>query len=247
MTLMKKKFLFLLVLLLSYRLSWAVIDIPQNLTKSDREESLRVLGFGTSNKILSDPYPLGGYSGFEFGVAVSTLPTDRLKNLGSKLATGQTDVSYTSFSMGKGLYNNIDIFLSLTPYVQSIQMSQFGGQVRWSFYQAENLPLSFSFLLNANSSNIANQVSLRTLGTDIIGGLNVNRVALFTGIGTVSTAGDFLGGTRGITDSGYQESENVSGFHFLFGVNVRISDYFISAEVDHYRDTVFSGKLGMRL
>ncbi len=240
------RYLILLSILLPC-LSQAVIDLPLNLTKSDREESLRILGFGTSSKILSDPFPLGGYSGFEFGVSVSSIPTNQIKTLGSKLATGQSDISYSSFSIGKGLYNNIDVFFNLTPYVQSIQMSQFGGQLRWSFFQAENLPLSFSLLFNANSSNISNQLSLRTYGADLIGGLNVDRVALFSGAGLVSSAGDFLGGPRGITDTGYQESESVSGVHFLFGVNVRLADFFLNLEVDHYRDTVFSGKLGLRL
>ena len=244
---MKSHLLLALLLFLSASNLWAIIDIPQNLTKTDREESLRILGFGTSNKILSDPYPLGGYSGFEFGFAASNLPTDQLKNLGSKLSTGQTDISYASISIGKGLYNNIDVFLNLTPYVQAIQMSQFGSQVRWSFYQAENLPLSLSLLLSGNSSTISNQVSLRTYGFDFIGGLNVNRVAAYAGVGTINSSGDFLGGTRGLTDSGYQEHESVSGYHFLLGVNVRINDFFISGEVDRYRDTVFSGKLGMRL
>ena len=242
-----KKYLLLLLFILLPRASWAVIDIPQNLTKSDREESLRILGFGTANKTLSDPYPLGGYSGFEFGVSVSDLPIEELKNLGNKLATGQTDVSYTSFSIGKGLYNNVDVFFNITPYLQTIQMSQFGGQVRWSFFQAENLPLNLSFLFNANSSNISNQLSVRTIGGDLLGSINVNRVALFSGIGSITTAGDFLGGPRGLTDSGYQESESVTGLHLVLGVNVRLIDFFISAEVDHYRDTVFSGKLGLRL
>ncbi len=240
------KNLFLLLILIP-SLSWATIDIPQNLTKSDREESLRILGFGTSNKVLSDPYPLGGYSGLEFGISVSSVPTDELKNLGSKLGAAQSDVSYSSISIGKGLYNNVDVFINITPYLQTIQMSQFGGQLRWSFYQADNLPLSLSLLLSGNSSNIGNQLSVRTIGADVVGAINVNRVALFSGLGSVTSSGDFLGGPRGITDSGYQESESVTGLHILLGVNVRLTDFFISAEVDHYRDTVFSGKLGMRL
>ncbi len=242
-----KKSLLLLILFFVSSSSWASIDIPQNLSKADREMSLRILGFGTSNKILSDPYPLGGYSGFEFGVAVSDFSTDELKNLGSKLSSSQNDVSYTSISIGKGLYNNIDFFLNMTPYLQTVQMSQFGAQIRWSFYQAETLPLSLSFLLSGNSSNISNQVSVRTVGADLIGGLNVNRVALYSGVGSISSSGDFLGGPRGLTDSGYQESESVMGLHLLLGINVRLTDFFISAEVDHYQDTVFSGKFGMRL
>lgn len=243
---MKKYFITSFLFLIASS-SWASIDLPQNMSKGDRETSLRILGFGTSDKILSDPYPLGGYSGFEFGVSVSDIPTDNIKNLGNKLSSGQNDVSYTSISIGKGLYNNFDVFLNFTPYMQTIQMSQFGAQVRWSFYQAETLPFNLSILLNGNSSNIGNQVSLRTIGGDLIGGLNVNRVALYSGIGSITSAGDFLGGPKGVTDSGYQESESVMGLHLLLGFNVKLVDFFISAQVDHYQDTVYSGKFGLRL
>ncbi len=225
----------------------ANIDIPQSLSKADRETSLRILGFGTSNKILSDPYPLGGYSGLEFGLSVSDFPTDALKNLGSKTNSVQNDVAYSSLSVGKGLYNNLDVFLNFTPYLQSVQMSQLGAQIRWSFYQAETLPFSMSVLFTGNSSNISNRVTVRTIGADIIGGLNVNRVALYSGVGSVQSSGEFVGGSRGLTDSGYQESESVMGLHLLLGINIRLSDFFLSAEADHYQDTVFSGKFGLRL
>ncbi len=226
---------------------FAVINIPKNLTRADREESLRVLGFGTSTKILSDPYPLGGYSGLEFGISISDVPVEQLKSLGNKLGSGQSDISYTGLSIGKGLYNNIDIFLNATPYLQSSQISQFGGQLRWSFYQAESLPLSLSALVHANSSNIGNQISERTIGADLIGGLNVNSVALFAGLGQITSSGEFIGGGRGLTDSGFEESESVTGFHYLLGINVKLTDFFISAEVDQYSQPIYSAKLGLRL
>ena len=221
--------------------------MPRNLSKADREESLRVLGFGTSTKILSDPFPLGGYSGLEFGVSISDVPVEQLKSLGDKVGSGQSDISYSGFSIGKGLYNNIDVFLNVTPYFQSSQISQFGGQLRWSFYQAETLPLSVSVVGHASSSNIGNQISERTIGFDLIGGLNVNSVALYSGIGRITSSGEFMGGGRGLTDSGFEESESVTGFHYLLGVNVRLTDFFISAEMDQYTQSIFSAKLGLRL
>jgi hypothetical protein len=225
----------------------ASINFPKNLTKSDREESLRVLGFGTATKVLSDPFPLGGYSGIEVGVSVSDIPVETLKNLGNRLGSGQSDVSYAGFSIGKGLYNNLDVFFNFTPYFQSAQISQFGAQIRWSFYQADTLPLSLSVVGHASSSNFGNQITERNLGADLIGGINVSSVALFAGLGQLTSTGDFLGGTRGLTDSGAEENESVTGTHYLVGISVKLTDFFISAEVDQYAQPIFSAKLGLRL
>lgn len=224
----------------------ASVLIPGQLTQNDREEALRIVAFGTSTKLLSDPYPLGGYAGFEVGISIENLPTQDLGNLGAGLNAPQQEVAFQKISVGKGLYNNIDLFIHFTPYNRQAELSQFGGAVRWSFYQATFLPLSSSFLVHYNGGNIGDQMTTRSYGLDWISGINVNNMSLYAGAGLLQARGTFIGGTEGITDTNELQTEQVNGFHTIVGTTVRISSVFIAFEIDRYTQPVFSGKLGLR-
>ena len=226
--------------------AFGAIELPRNLTKENRLEALRIVGFGTSSKILSNPYPLGGYSGFEVGVAVENLPAEDLGRLGNRLSAPQQDVSYPKLSIGKGLYNDIDFFLHFTPYNRQDELAHWGGIVRWGFHQATFLPFNAAILVHMNNSNIGNQLTTRSYGADLIGGINVDNVALFAGVGVLEATGTFLGGNAGITDTMRMESETVNGLHTLVGANVRFANVFVAAQIDRYTLPVFSGKLGVR-
>lgn len=225
----------------------AAILIPNNLTTSDRVEALKIIGMGTSSKLLSDPYPLGGYEGLEMGLSIESLPTDELGRLGSRLTAPQQDVAYPKLTIGKGLYNNIDVFLQFTPYTRQDELSQFGGILRWGFYQAQFQPMSASILLHMNNGNVGNVLTTRTYGVDLVGGMNVTNVALYAGLGFIESTGTFAGGAAGVTASGFIESESVSGYHTVYGANIRILERgFLALQIDRYSVPVFSGKLGVR-
>ena len=177
----------------------ASIQIPKGLTAPDRQQALRIIGLGISEKLLSDPYPLGGYEGFEVGLALENLPTDDLARLGSKLTTAQSDVTYPKITIGKGLYNNIDFFVQFTPYRRIDEITQYGGLVRWGFIQGQLFPYSGSLLIHANSANTSNLLSSRTYGVDLMGGVSVGEVSLFGGVGLLQSNGTFTGGASGVT------------------------------------------------
>ncbi len=240
------RFLVLFLLFLSSPASAAIL-IPANLSASDRVEALKIIGMGTSAKLLSDPYPLGGYDGLEMGLSIESLPTDDLGRLGNRLTAPQQDVAYPKLTIGKGVYNNIDIFIQFTPYTRQDELSQFGGIMRWGFYQAQFQPLSASILLHMNNGNVGNVLTTRTYGVDLVGGMNVSNVALFGGIGFIESTGTFAGGASGVTASGRLESESVSGYHTVYGANVKILEKgFLALQIDRYSVPVFSGKLGVR-
>ncbi|MES2963542.1 MAG: hypothetical protein V4760_06600 [Bdellovibrionota bacterium] len=225
----------------------AAILIPTGLTATDRIEALKIIGMGTSTKLLSDPYPLGGYDGLELGLSFESLPTDDLGRLGNRLAAPQQDVSYPKLTIGKGLYNNLDMFIQFTPYTRQDELSQFGGIMRWGFYQAQFQPLSASILLHMNNGNVGNALTTRTYGVDLVGGMNVRNVALFGGVGFIESTGTFAGGAAGVTSSGSMESESVTGYHTVYGANIRILEKgFLALQIDRYSVPVFSGKLGVR-
>lgn len=227
-------------------LTYAAIQFPKGLSQSDRIKALEIIGFGSSTKVLSNPYPLGGYQGLEVGFAVENLPSEDLGRLGQGLPSPQQDVTISKLSIGKGLYNNLDIFIHFTPYLRSDEIAQYGGLLRWGFYQGADFPVNLSLLAHANSANFSNQMSTQAYGADLIGGVNVDQLALFAGVGLVEAGGTFLGGASGITSSGFMETEFISSFHTIVGADIRIQSVFISLQIDRYKLPVFSGKLGLR-
>lgn len=230
----------------------ATIQLPLNMVENDRITALQIIGLGTSTKILTDPYPLGGYSGIEAGFSIESIPASALGSLGKGVTPSQQNVNLPSFTFGKGLFNNIDIFLHFTPYTSQDELSEYGALLRWGFYQASSVPLSASIVLHAGSADISNQLSTHSYGADLIGGVNVDRVALFAGAGYLESLGTFDGGptiggvSSSITDSGNEQTEVVTCFHAVVGIDIKVSDYFLAAQVDRYTQTVMSGKLGVR-
>lgn len=233
--------------LLASAQAWAALQLPQGLNSGDRKEALKIVGFGTSAKILTDPYSLGGYHGFEFGVSMESIPTEDLGRLGNRLSNVQPDVSVPKFSVGKGLYSNLDFFLHFIPYNQTSELSQYGGLVRWGAYEASSLPLSVSVLAHVNIGNFNNQLTTRTVGLDVIGGINVSEVSLYAGFGSLQSSGTFIGGTSGVTDTRSLEYETVDGLHTLVGANVRMKNFFGAVQLDRYTQSVISAKIGIRL
>lgn len=224
----------------------ATIQLPLHLSKDDRVQALRIIGLGLSNKILSDPYPLGGYAGFEAGLAYASIPTEDLDRIGSGIQPAQQPSAVATLSVGKGLYENIDAFMQFTPYTSENELSQFGGILRWGFYQAAYLPFSLSVLAYGNSTNLANRLTISSWGADLIGGVDVDNVSVFAGIGFVEANGVFTGGDVGLTASGGQENEYVSSAHSVIGGSLRFANVFLALQMDRYSQAIFSAKIGAR-
>lgn len=227
----------------------AAIQLPKNMNQADRVEALRIIGFGTSSKLLTDPYPLGGYAGFETGISIENIHTNDLGQLGSGLAAPQQDVAFPKLTLGKGFYNNVDIFLHFTPYNRQDELSFYGGMLRWGFLQAKFLPLSASVVVHMNSANFSNQLVTKAYGADLIGGINVDNVSLFAGVGILQTTGSFVaGGPNGVTDNSQPGSvdESLNGTHAVIGTNVHFSNLFVTIQLDRYSQPVYSGKVGVR-
>lgn len=225
---------------------WAAIQIPRNLTKEDRQEVVRILGVGTSSKLLSDPYPLGGYSGVEVGLSIESLPIDDLSRLGDKTEP-QSRFLYPKISIGKGLYNDIDMFVHFIPYSESTGLSEYGAILRWAFYQAAFMPASFSAVVHTNSSNVGNVFTSQSYGIDLVTGINVTSFSLYFGGGKVWAVGRFIGGSNGyLSNTNQPEFETVDSIHTVIGGAYNFYPFTFALEIDQYSQTVFCGKLGAR-
>lgn len=239
------RFLIFVGLFLSVVLAKATIDLPKNLTVSDQKRTLEILGLGTAAKVLGNPYPLGGYTGFEVGLSSEFIPIEDLANLGSK-TTDSGEFNYYTLTIGKGLYYNIDTLLYFTPAIQTQKIQSFGGQIRWGFYEANFFPISFSTRVYAGGANFANLVNITTFGADLIATVAIDNVALYFGQGRLSAHGTFIGGNDGITLSKDTEKQNSQENHTLGGLSVSVAKFFVALEIDRYVDSVYSGKMGFR-
>jgi hypothetical protein len=219
------------------------LEIPEQLTSNDQVKTLEVIGLGTATKFLSNAYPLGGYSGLEISMTIENLNTKEIANLGS--TAKQTENSnYPTITIGKGIYNNSDIFFHFIPSSKTSGISKFGFSYRWSFYQAQFLPINFSLIAHGNSANLKNKIFTNNIGIDLITGLNLSQFSFFLGGGYTNSKGRFAGGTGGVTDTGLSTTQEVESSHFMFGSTYNFEPIFIGVSMDRYKDIVYSFKAG---
>ncbi|MBX3021075.1 MAG: hypothetical protein KF799_05305 [Bdellovibrionales bacterium] len=262
----------LLLLLTFFMNSAGAFEIPKGLKNADREEVVRILGLNSATKVLSNPYPLGGYSGFEIGYSVEFVNVRDIRRLGCQASdpgcpntslSDETEWRYSRITIGKGLYNDLDVFFSFVAPTGGVRLSDYGGMVRWSVYQAEFLPINVSLVAHGNQMNFNDSFVDRNLGGEIIVGVNVDNFALYFGGGFLESQGTFIGSTTGYcpatepdcTADGTDGSVNpltrtvtstVRETHTVVGFSLHFENLFAAAQVDRYRDAVYSMKVGLR-
>lgn len=240
------KFFIFFLSMVAFAQAWATLDIPNTMTSGDRKKALEILGFSTASKLLGNPYPLGGYSGIEIGYTTEVISTGELSRLGGRTEKSQSETSFSSLTLGKGLYHNVDLYLQFTPFNQTEAITSFGGQLRWGFYQAEYLPAYLSLIVYGNNTNFQNKINASNQGTDLVAGFSVQDLTLYTGIGFVRSIGTFVGGTHGVTNDQTTATEDMSTSHYLAGVNVKFSKMFLAMQLDRYTQSTYSAKIGTR-
>lgn len=216
-------------------------------------EVVEILGHTTSTKFLSNPFPLGGHAGFEMGLTSEFIDTTDLSHLGAGTSE-QSSIQYNSLSVGKGLYYNIDIFVNFIPFANSSEINDYGGILKWNFYQAEYLPFSLSFLGHINTLNIQDSFVNETQGWDFLGGLNLNSLALYAGGGRQTARSIFSQNILDTSDAQILAAMSSHGtlvtrnsrIHSFIGLQFSISSLFFATQIDRYEQPVYSAKLGMR-
>ncbi|MBK9294347.1 MAG: hypothetical protein IPM57_07860 [Oligoflexia bacterium] len=233
----------LALILLFPKTSYAVISIPSSLSAGEQELVLQTLGFGTSFRPVNNPYPLGGYSGFEMGLSANNIPTQDIGLYGGGSSV-EKNVTYPLISIGKGIFDNIDILFNFIPYGESTGIGIYAGALRWSFFQATFVPASFGLLLHGSSTNVNNVFNSQTVGADIITGVNIEPFSFYLGAGSIHGQGQF---NSTLTTTGFSENQVVRAFHTLIGLNVEIASFFTAFEIDVYNTTIIALKFGARL
>lgn len=242
-------------------------DIPKGLSESDRHEIIRTLGLNAATKMLDNPYPLGGFSGFEVGLSTEFIDIRDIRRLGCQIGqpgcqnTSYSDESewrYSRLTIGKGLYEDIDMFFHFLTPMGGTNVSDYGGALRWSFYQARFLPINVALIGHFDQLNYRDTFTNRNIGAEIMVGVNVDNFALYFGGGSIQAAGTFTGkDANGVCGPGctvndsvdpdsHTVTDHVNTTHTVVGLSLHYDNLFGAAEVDRYQDAVYSLKVGMR-
>lgn len=245
------------------------LELPRGLNHADRQEVVQTIGLGSSEKMLTNPYPLGGYSGFEVGYSLEFINVRDINHLGCTIGApgcpndhipDDNEFRFSRFTIGKGLYHDIDLFFSFAPPIGGSNISDYGGSIRWAFYQATFLPLTFSTILSGNRMNIGDEYISENFGADLMAGITVDSFSLFFGAGEAWSKGVFMVYDVNGTDPGNGTvpsddadagasgtvTEHAQSMHVFVGFSVQYENLFAAAEIDHYHDSVYSAKLGVR-
>lgn len=220
------------------------LELPTGLNSKDQQRALEIVGLSTSAKFLSKSYPLGGYSGVELSLSLEALNTKEIAKLGDTNEESKNQF-YPTLTIGKGIYNNSDVFFHFIPASRTSGISKYGLSFRYSFYQAAFLPVNISLVTNASSTNMSNQMVTRNLGFDLMVGMTLSQLSFYLGGGWANSSGEFTGGTSGVTSSGAKELQKVEASHFMFGGTYNFDPFFIGMAIDRYTDTVFTVKTGL--
>lgn len=219
------------------------LKIPK-LNRTDLRPVVETLGYGTATRFLSNPFPLGGYTGFEIGYTYEVVDVADIAFLGAGTNDQKDDLTFSRLAIGKGLYNDLDAFFEFTPVTNSDRINDYGAGLKWNFYQAKFIPFSLSVLGTYNSVSIEDVYTNENVAGDIIGGINVDSFALYFGGGLVSARSRFSKDILNFTAPYARESDSSS--HSFVGVHFEISRLFVAAQIDRYVDPVYSLKLGYR-
>lgn len=256
--------IFFLLFLVLFESVFSSSAFAFQLPKFDREdltEATQTLGFGTSSRFLSNPFPLGGYTGVEVGYTYEVVDIEDLYTLSPATTGNEDNLSFSRFVFGKGLFHDVDLFLQFAPFNREPSINEYGASLKWNFYQARFLPFTLSFLTHFNTINIQDDYTNESIGADLIAGMNVENFALYFGGGYLSASSTFSARTLNVctavnTPAGcdpelgtntkkLRHREKAS--HSFVGLQFNFSNIFLATQLDRYTSPTYSFKIGLRM
>lgn len=254
---------------LVYALVWHgmahAVYVPYDLDRSDREQVVRVLGLSASSKLLSNPYPLGGYDGFEGGLSLEWIDVRDLNRAGCapsssgcpNSGTVNRDFHLSRFAFSKGIFKGVDLSLSFIPPSGDIDLIGYGGAVRYAFFEGKFIPITLSLWLQADLLNYGDRFSAQTLSAHLITGFFVESFSIYMGLGQVESTGLFIGGTGADSTIDPSDPMLVSGTNVtsltlrqvrsFFGATLHFDPIFFAVQIDRFPESVISARVGIRL
>ena len=154
------------------------------------------------------------------------------------------DQNFVRLQVGTGLYQSVDLALFLTPLNPSTPMSNYGGRLRWTFYQSSESPLFLAVFVDGGNTNLNDQVLMQTIAMGTQVGFKRKQLSLSFFLGSQHTFSRFRGGSEGITDSGLPESFEFRSFPVALGGIYDFRKWYLGFGMDRQSETLVSVKIG---
>lgn len=224
-------------------------SLPKGMSAEDRKIVTQVLGFGSTAKFASNPYPLGGWNGVEMAVTQEFISVEKLKDLGVN-GSSQGSLSYTQFSFGKGFYENFDGYFSFTLPRQQSEMQNYSGLLRTVVYDFEDKKYMATVDINGQGSNMGNLFSSDSFGYDLVLSQVNSWWGYYGGIGWLSIKTRFIGNpitaSQGLTSNGQTIVDSAEHMRYFAGLMGHYEKYFALMEVQTVYENTWTVKMGYR-
>lgn len=197
----------------------------------------RVSGL-SSLRTVGDPVPLGGYEGVEILLSSEWLTVPQKGSTKDKVEVLPT------LRLGKGLYENFDVFIVTSIPVLKSDFSKWGFQARWMAWQAESAPLMAHLGCSYGSQEYYSVIVTNAWSCEVLGNLIVKKFKVFAGVGIVRAQTLF---DVGSTELSTEEVQRSAGFNkFLGGITFSSDKKSLGVQIDVIEETSLSASLGYR-
>ncbi|MCK6599484.1 MAG: hypothetical protein L6Q37_14050 [Bdellovibrionaceae bacterium] len=224
---------------------YAGLKLPTGLDQEKRKTFVKSVLSSSSYKYLSLGYTLGGYEGFELSASLESFPLSK-GNILSSSELKEKDYVVQNVTIGKGMFENVDMFFTFSPFIFQKDISIFGMAMKYVFYIDSENPFNLSVLLHGNAVNFANLVGAQSTGLDIIGSYFLKYWTFYLAVGQQRTLASFVGGAQGLTQDLSSANEDLYLNRFYSGFSYDFGMYQASFELQKIESESLAFKLGKR-
>ncbi len=211
---------------------------PKNFNEVDVDSWVNRVSGVSSIKTVGDPVPLGGYEGVEVLIASEWLTIPQ-----KDTAKDRVEVLPT-LRLGKGLYENFDVFIVTSLPLLKSDFSKWGFQARWMAWQAETAPLMAHLGCSYGSQEYYSLIITNSWSCEILGNLIVKKFRVFAGLGIVRSLTLFDAGS---TQFSSEEVQRSAAFNkYLGGITFTSDNRSFGFQIDVVEETSLGASIGYR-
>ncbi len=233
----------LALLCLGFSHATLAATLPQGMNASEREQTAELVASSSALRSAQLHRSLDHSEGLDLSLSFENLPLSQLPIMGVG-AERLEDQNFIRLQVGTGLIRSVDLALFLTPLNPSTPLSNYGGRIRWTFYQDAESPLFLAVFIDGGNTNLSDQVLMQTVAAGTQVGFKRKQLSLSFFLGSQLTFSRFRGGGEGITDSGHPESYTFTSFPMALGGVYDFRKWYLGFGVDRQSDTLISAKIG---
>jgi hypothetical protein len=222
--------------------SFANLTVASPLNQSQLLSVTESVGLPLATSYTENLFPLGGYSGIRIGLSHKEISNNQLRQSYPE-TSNIPDLKLTEFHFSKGLYSNVDFYISFIPLGGNGNLSSFAGGIKWGFLELDSKPIQFLVSLSGRSTNWTNQVTFLNQTFDVIGQYSINQFYGYLGIGSAFVRSQFIGGSHGITLSGFNETLEKSRGRPLIGGGWQTQKWGVGLELTQFLQTTMTLKV----